>query len=157
MEVPDWGAAPDQDYPSLSAPAEVPSSLNAQKKAKRKRKQQKIHLQALLDEPIQLPLHQPRNEDIGECTTKPSFATDLQLTEASRSVITTACMPGSCLLQINPETRSREPALANMPTSLQLRFFLLNLCKRACRRFDKSSAVSHLFQLLRETVKMQPF
>ena len=92
MEVPDWGGASGQDYPSLSAPAEAPSSLNAQKKAKRKRKQQQTHLHLLLDGPIQLPLHQPRNAATGECTTKHSFATNLQLTETSRSVLTTVCM-----------------------------------------------------------------
>ncbi len=83
MEVPDWGDAPGQDYPSLSAPAEAPTSLNAQKKAKRKRKQQQTHLQALLDEPIQLPLHKTENEGTGECTKTRSFITDLQLTETS--------------------------------------------------------------------------
>ena len=92
MEVPDWEGGPGQDYPSLSAPAEAPISLNAQKKAKRKRKQQQTHLQALLDEPIHLMLHQPRNEGTGECSTKRSCATYLQLTETSRSVITPVCM-----------------------------------------------------------------
>ncbi len=92
MEVPDWGDAPGQDYPSLSAPAEAPTSLNAQKKAKRKRKQQQTHLHALLDEPIHLPLHQPQNEGTGECTKMRSFVTNLQLTETSRCVITIVCM-----------------------------------------------------------------
>ncbi len=55
MQVPDWGDAPEFDYPSLVASTDLPASANAQKKAKRKRKQQQEHLQALLDEPIQLP------------------------------------------------------------------------------------------------------
>ena len=54
MEVPDWGDASQQDYPSLLAPAGLPASDNARKKAKRKRKQQQEHLRALVDQPVQL-------------------------------------------------------------------------------------------------------
>ena len=56
MEVPDWGDASQQDYPSLLTPAGLPASDNARKKAKRKRKQQQEHLRALIDEPVHLGL-----------------------------------------------------------------------------------------------------
>ncbi|KAL0030942.1 hypothetical protein WJX79_003108 [Trebouxia sp. C0005] len=92
MEVPDWEGGPGQDYPSLSAPAEAPISLNAQKKAKRKRKQQQTHLQALLDEPIHLMLHQPRNEGTDpHKTKKPRLSPDRHAIKPAAQIQTAAC------------------------------------------------------------------
>lgn len=54
MEVPDWGTAPEEDYPLLLAPNSLPASDNARKKAKRKQKQQQEHLQNLIHAPVQL-------------------------------------------------------------------------------------------------------
>ena len=54
MDVPDWPAAPGDDYPALLAPAEIPVGLNAQKKAKRKRKQQAEQFQQILEAPVRL-------------------------------------------------------------------------------------------------------
>ena len=52
MEVPDWGTAPEEDYPSLLASDNTPASDNARKKAKRKQKQQQEHLQHLMHVPV---------------------------------------------------------------------------------------------------------
>ena len=54
MEVPEWGTAPEEDYPSLLAPDNMPASDNARKKAKRKQKQQQEHLQNLIHAPVHL-------------------------------------------------------------------------------------------------------
>ena len=54
MEVPEWGTAPEEDYPSLLAPDNMPASDNARKKAKRKQKQQQEHLQNLVHAPVHL-------------------------------------------------------------------------------------------------------
>ena len=54
MEVPDWGDAPDQDYPSFDQPTELPATSNARKKAKRKRKQQQEQQEAQLYVPVRL-------------------------------------------------------------------------------------------------------
>lgn len=52
MEVPEWGTAPEADYPSLLPPDNTPASDNARKKAKRKQKQQQEHLQHLMHVPV---------------------------------------------------------------------------------------------------------
>lgn len=52
MEVPEWGTAPEEDYPSLLPPDNMPASDNARKKAKRKQKQQQEHLQHLMHVPV---------------------------------------------------------------------------------------------------------
>ena len=54
MEVPEWGTAPGDDYPSLLAPDNAPASDNARKKAKRKQKQQQEHLESLVLAPVHL-------------------------------------------------------------------------------------------------------
>ena len=79
MELSDWGDAPDQDYPSLLAPHDPPSSLNAQKKAKRKRKQQQDQLHALLDEPVKLPVANVRRLPSGESEVPMQCLESLQL------------------------------------------------------------------------------
>ena len=59
MNVEDWGgsswaAGPEQDYPSVDLPTELPASANARKKAKRKRKQQQEQQEAQLQVPVRL-------------------------------------------------------------------------------------------------------
>ncbi|KAA6416865.1 MAG: ribosomal RNA-processing 8-like [Trebouxia sp. A1-2] len=117
MEVPDWEGGPGQDYPSLSAPAEAPISLNAQKKAKRKRKQQQTHLQALLDEPIHLMLHQPRNEGTDpHKTKKPRLSPDRHAIKPAAQIQTAACSQRS---DDTPAGQDAVPAKARLPESTQ--------------------------------------
>ncbi len=150
MEVPDWGDAPGQDYPSLSALAEAPTSLNAQKKAKRKRKQQHTHLQALLDEPIHLPLHQTQNEGAGECTKMRSFVTDpathRDVTLCNHNclyvlVVINADRHNNKKQKISPDKHANKLTAQVCPAQ-SLQECLPTTCKHACRQFASMPACS---------------
>lgn len=54
MEVPDWGGAPEEEYPMLLASTSLPASDKARKKAKRKQKQQQDLAKQLIQEPVHL-------------------------------------------------------------------------------------------------------